>query len=257
VTAGGAPLRPGDAVPEGVARALARREEGLSVELIAGPPPERLAQIVAVRGERSQELFLVGANGEDLVLRYRTRSVGARLDQPSLVVPGAFREARVGERMRIDVRPDGDRFGYCVALLGRESCPVGFSAGSGWTLLLFTEALPVPLRVALDLLWVAFWLVPLGYYSRSWRSGGLSTLAGVLALLVLPGAVGLLPLSGGEAAAALGGWLCGFALRARSGSRSRQDGALVDRDVRPVEDRQRSGGGEELGVPELCGEDRH
>jgi hypothetical protein len=255
-TAGGAPLRPGEAVAEGVARALARREVGLSVDAVAGPPPDRLAQLLAVRGERSEELFLLGATGGDLVIRYRTRSVGARLDQPSLVVPGGLRDARVGEPVRIDLGRDGDGDASCVAVQGRERCGVGFSAGSGWTVLLFTEALPVRLRIALDLLWIAVWLVPVGYYSRRRRSGALSALGAALTLLVLPGVVGLLPLSAGEAAAALGGWLLGFALRPRSASRGGQDDALVDGDVRAIEGGQRSRGAEELGVPELSGKDR-
>ena len=254
-TAGGAPLRPGRAVPAGVAGALARREVRLSMDAIAGPPPDRLAQILSVRDGDSREIFLLGARGEDLVIRYRTRAAGARLDQPGLVVPGALRDARAGERVRIDLWGEGEDDAYCVAVNGKERCDVGFSAGSGWKLLLFTEGMPVRLRIALDLLWIAAWLVPVGYYSRRRLSGGLSTAAAAVALLALPGLVGLLPLSGGEAAAALGGWLVGFALRARSASWGSEEDALVDRDVRAPERGQRSAGGEELGVRELCGKD--
>ena len=251
--AGRASLRPGEPVGEGTARAILRGDAALALDLRVGTPPDGLAQLLAIRGVRSEELVLVGVNGADLVVRFRTRSVDARLDRPGLVLANALQGVAPGSTVRVRFHPAPQGEGYCIDVDGAVRCGLGFTVGSGWRLLLYTEGMPAPLRAGVDLLCVALLLLPLGYFARRPGVAAAAALAAAATLAVLPGPVGLLPLSGGEGAAAVAGWLLGLTLGSPRG-RYRRQSRVVDDHVGAIEDRQRRGGAEELGAPELSGE---
>jgi hypothetical protein len=252
-TLGGESIRPGVPVRAGLARDLVGGTAPLTIDLLVGPAPEGLAQLLAIRGERWEELFLLGASGADLVLRHRSRSVGVGLDQPNLVLPGALDGVRPGTTVRLEIHRERRSPTYCATVDGRGRCGLGYSVGSGWRLLLFTEWLPTRLVGALDLVWIALLLLPIGFHARRRLPGAAAALAAAVILFLLPPLVDILPPSAAEMAAAAVGWLLGFAL----GSAASQWGLGHDRHVRPLEQRQRDlGRREELGAPELRRQDR-
>src|SRR5690606_22123238 len=78
-----------------VARLL-RDGQPLRVTAIAGTPPPSLASIFSIHDDRRREIILIGAEGDDLVLRVRTRAAALRLDHPDLRLPGALADFRPG-----------------------------------------------------------------------------------------------------------------------------------------------------------------
>jgi hypothetical protein len=119
----------------------------LRIQARAGPPPPGVAPLVSVYTGAQEELFLLGADGTDLVLRLPYRAGRLALMRPDLRLRDALDGLDEGSPMTITSRLAG-RAGACLSLEGplggREACGLRPTVGEGWALLLF------PGRVARD-----------------------------------------------------------------------------------------------------------
>ncbi len=166
----------------GVARLL--RDGGpLRITAIAGTPPPSLASIFSIYDDRQREVILVGADGDDLVLRVRTRAAALRLDHPDLRLPGALAGVRPGDTIAITVEGQPGRAGFCVGLDGKVlSCGPRNPVGIGWSLLLYSERFPKAMGFLLSTGWVAALVAPIAFWARRrWESA----LAAVILLAAL------------------------------------------------------------------------
>jgi hypothetical protein len=166
----------------------------VEVEFTAGPGVSALASLFSVYDENQAEIFLVGPDRDDLVLRYRTRAAAFRLDQPDLRFVGGW--PGLAEGARHEVRTwSPSRGEWCVSSPGGERCGLGFTVGAGWGILFYAEWFPVWLRQLLSMGWMAALLAPMAFLlRRRWESlAAVVIVAGTLA--VLPGAVALRPMT--------------------------------------------------------------
>jgi hypothetical protein len=150
-----------------------------------------LASLVNISDDQLRDIVLTGPDRRDLVFRYRTRSTALRLDQPDLRVAGGW-TAGPGDTatLRIWAEQPGR---WCLANAGQPVCGLGFTIGSGWSLLYYVEAFPPWARLALSAGWVAALAFPVGFMVRRRTLGGGSILLVVLGTLWVPGLVRLLP----------------------------------------------------------------
>src|SRR3989441_1992834 len=197
-------------------RALLLAGAPLRVVATAGPEVPALAPLVSVYDEHRREIFLLGPDRHDLVVRYRTRATAWRLDQPDLRISDALTPIRSGDTLTITLWRQAE--GYCVLLNDVRTCRLNFSAGHGWAMLLYPESFPAWLRWLLNAGWLGGLLLPVGYCARSrrglWIGGAL-----LLSLGVMPPLLGLLPASlaqwlGGLTGAAVGARLPALATAA-------------------------------------------
>lgn len=184
----------------------------IHLRISAGPPPSALAAILSIHDDRRREVVLVGADGPDLVLRYRTRSARARFDQPDLHATGILSGIAPGDVL--DVRAWRRGSDHCLQAGTRLHCGLGFTLGSGWALLLYVDSLPGPLKQLAGAVWVALLTIPTGYWSRPDRDFARAALFVATALLVLPLLLGLAPTPALETGGAFSGLAIGWALRA-------------------------------------------
>jgi hypothetical protein len=183
----GVPL-PGGAVgdPERVRRVL---EGGAPVELLfeAGPAPGSLAPILSVHTGDEDEVLLVGASGNDLVLRLPYRAQAARLARPHVRIPGALDGVLPGDTVALAVEAvRGEVVLVVDGWVFREARP---RVDHGWALLYFPRELGAAGRSALSFLWLLILAFPAGFLARDLRpAGGIA-----LGLLLVGGMVHALP----------------------------------------------------------------
>jgi hypothetical protein len=122
-----------------------------------------------------------------------------------------MRGVRAEDPLMVVVKPE--RSGYCIEVNQTATCGIGFTAATGWALLLYSKGLPLWAHGFLNVLWMAGLVLPVGYWARArWECCFAMTLLAV-ALLLLPAVTGLLPTPPGELAAALAGLLGGAGLQ--------------------------------------------
>lgn len=183
----------------------------LRIVALAGARVRALAPTLVIEDEYGNELLLTGPDRDDWVLRVRTRAASLRLDQPDLRLRGALTRVAPGDTLRVEARRDPD--GYCLRVNETQTCRLGFTIGSGWTLLLYPRHFPPWLQRLLGAGWVAVMVVPVGFWARKrWETAvGGALLLGTLALL--PRLVGLLPTPSAQWLGAGVGGLVGYGLR--------------------------------------------
>lgn len=190
------------------ARLMAR--EPVTLSIIAGPPPSRPSSIFSIADKDARRVLLVGAVGDDVILRYRTRAADWRLDQPDLRVPGALAGVVSGERLEVHVRREGGA--YCLRVGAFERCGIDHGVGDGWALLAGATAIPAVGRTILQTAWVFVLVVPVGFWSgprKRWFAAAACVAAG---LVVIPPATDLLAARWHEWAAAVTGIAAGRGL---------------------------------------------
>jgi len=173
-----------------VVRRLLLEGAPLAIDAIAGRGVRGLAPLFVIEDEDGEEVFLVGPDRGDLVLRYRTRAARWRLDQPDIRLRHAFAPVASGDTLHIGVRRT-DR-GYCLSLNQVARCGLGYSVGSGWTLLYYPRHLPVWLLTLLEAGWVAGLAFPLGLWGRRRPETVLAVVVLIAALIALPPPIGLI-----------------------------------------------------------------
>jgi hypothetical protein len=162
----------------------------LEIDAVAGRSVRGLAPLFVIEDEDDEEVFLVGPDRGDLVLRYRTRTARWRLDQPDIRLRHAFADVTSGDTMHIVVRRDPS--GYCLSLNQVARCGLGYSVGSGWTLLYYPRHLPIWVVTGLEIAWVAGIAFPLGLWARRRPETAVAAIVLSAALLLLPPLTGLI-----------------------------------------------------------------
>ncbi|UCG85491.1 MAG: VanZ family protein [Gemmatimonadota bacterium] len=190
---------------------LLRRGSPIRVRTVAGPPTTRLSALFSIADAERNRLVLLGLRGRDLYYRLRMRAESFRLDRPTVIVRDVMASA-VGDTVVIAVWREGS--GYCVAVGGDDECDLGFTPGSGWTLLQFVESAPSWLQQLANAVWMCLLLVPLGYWMRPNVHSLFGGCIVVAALLLVPAATGLLAMPVFEWAGAVAGVGLGLAVRA-------------------------------------------
>ena len=98
-----------------------------------------------------------------------------------------------------------------------ENCELGFTAGSGWTLLQYPESLSLGAKRVLDLVWLFLLLLPLGYWMRPDVRTMSSGVIVIATLLLVPAVTELTVTPLSEWLAAATGLGIGLALRSLVG----------------------------------------
>jgi hypothetical protein len=191
-------------------RALLFGDWTMEAAAVKGRPPRSLAPILNLYDARHREVTMLGATGEDLVYRERSRARAIRLDQPDLRLYGALTAVQVGDTMTLVVRRRGPE--RCLELQGRERCP-GFSPGRAWALMLHPEEVGEGTRRRMDALCMFLLLVPVGFWSRRPRDLAGRGAAAAVGLAVAVALTRLVAPPWIEGVAALLGLAVGYALR--------------------------------------------
>jgi hypothetical protein len=196
--------------PDSVARLLVA--EPFQARFIAGPAPATLAPIVSISDEVQEEVILIGADGHDMVYRFRARANDLRLDHANLRVPRVFENVQPGDT--VDLAVAFNAKGYCIGLGGLKEnveCGRGFTAGQTWSLL-FSPNWPTATYQLLGILWLAIIFLPAGFAVG--RRGLLIGVTGIttLTLLIAPRLLGFSATPVWEIAGALFGLSAGYAL---------------------------------------------
>ena len=212
-------------------RAALRNGAPVGAIVIPAGPTRGIAPIVRIADERQREIVQLGQDHSDLVFTHRTGAAVLRLRQPIFVMREVFPAIGDGARIRysdtLDIRA---RYGRSVVEMWADSGDVARQheiavyPALGWILFFpsrwYVEGTSAELAVSL--VWLAGWLIPLGYWlffvvrSRQGRPPGERTpafyaLAILLALGLVgaPFAFGMSPASLAECVAVAVGLLVG------------------------------------------------
>ncbi len=215
----GVPILEGALPNSDTVRALLRAGTALELRVVVGPRVSRLAPLLSINDDAQREILLLGADRDDLVLRWRMRAAAWRLDQPEVRVAGAFAGRRNGDTIALAVHRSRD--GYCIAVEGgARTCGLNFGPGRGWSLLRHAAGGGRGWAQLADATWLAALFAPLGWCACS-RRGVWGGAALLLALGVAPPLARLLPAGVAEWAGGAAGLLLGTAGRARCRPRAR------------------------------------
>jgi len=199
------------------ARAALGAGEALRVRAISAGPAAGFEAIFLVSDARDREVMLLALDGEDLVYRYRSRARALGLEPAVLRAHAAWRGAGSETPVTLGIWRAGASL--CLARDANVSCGHGFSAGSGWTLVLPVLEFPPGLATSLDALWLAGLALPLGLWYRAGAASRLVLALAAAPLVVLPASGLLLPTPFAQWLAAAAGWLAGRLLRSGGGGR--------------------------------------
>ncbi len=78
----------------------------------------------------------------------------------------------------------GER-GYCIRINGSATCDLGFTAGTGWAMLLYPESAPQWFKTLLNIGWLAGLWLPAGFWGASRWGAAIVTTASVATLGVV------------------------------------------------------------------------
>lgn len=174
-SAGGHSITPGE-LPnsEQVRGALADRQ-AIELRIEAGASPDGLAPVLSVFDDDEREVLLIGAIGDDLIVRGWTWGSAVRLDQPDVRLRGALAGSQPGDTLLIEVRRDLDA--YCIRAGTRTGCRLAPSLGDGWSFLRNLEGAPAGFRTGVSAAWAFLLGLTLGLASPSRRRALTSGLA--------------------------------------------------------------------------------
>jgi hypothetical protein len=158
-------------LPSGLAGRIRGGLVHLEIEMLVGGPLPAWSAIFKLLGP-SGRIISVEAGGRDLIVQLPARAQAWRLRPPALQLSGVLQEP-AGTRLRLTA---GERADTLWAVGASESIRVRaqqiLRPSLGWSLL-------VPFRYAygrevpwLTGLWIAGWMVPIGYWTRRARVGG-------------------------------------------------------------------------------------
>jgi hypothetical protein len=181
----------------------------LEARVVVGPEPRTLAPIVSISDQVQEEVILIGAEGSDLVYRFRARANDILLDHANLRAPNAFRGVKPGDT--VDLAVSFKRKGYCIGLNENVSCGRGFTVGQTWSLLV-SPNLSTTLHQLISFFWLILVFVPAGFVAstRSLLIGSIAITT--VFLLAGPLLIGFAMTPVVELAAAFLGLLIGHAL---------------------------------------------
>ncbi len=174
-----------------VRTALRQDHWALTVNATTGEPTSDLSSVFSIFDGEQREMLVVGQQGIDLFVRYRTHAATVGLRSPLIVLPGAF-ALPPGEPIRISLSFDRGLISLRTTASGKTlSQAVPVTPSRGWSLLMPFEA---PIRSRADL-WSGLWLAALLFPTGYWMGRGIGTFEAVAfgGLLLFLG-IGLTPL---------------------------------------------------------------
>ncbi|HWZ27437.1 MAG TPA: VanZ family protein, partial [Gemmatimonadales bacterium] len=188
-TLGTTPLPSRQVDNQELVRALLGKGAPLDIAAVAGPAPSGLAPLFSIYDDAEREILMIAPRRNDLVIRFWTRSLGWRLDRPYTTLAGALSGVRPGDTLQVRWwRQDGRS---CVMVNSRRDCNLGFTAGAGWSVLIYPESFGWWVHALLNAMWVGGILLPVGFFATSRNSLLAAGVAVALGLVMVPGAVGL------------------------------------------------------------------
>jgi hypothetical protein len=153
----------------------------LTVRAVAAAPMPTPAPLVTLHDATRNEILLLAAEGDDIVVRLRSRAAAVGLDDPAIRAAGLLRGIRPGDALTVTVWRVRGR--YCIAVNEHPACGFGFTIGMGWALLAYSQVPAGWLHATLNCLWVAVLVFPYGFWLRyRWESllGAFILIASVL-----------------------------------------------------------------------------
>lgn len=208
-------------------RTLLRNGSPIQVRAVAAKTTSRLSSIFSIADDEENMIVLIGPMRDRLLYIFRIRGESFRLDRPALSISGVM-DVTPGDTIEISAsRSEG---GHCLAVNRETHCGLGFTAGSGWTLLWFSESLPSGLQSGLNVVWLCLLLSPFGLWLRPNLASVFGVATIIAAFLWAPSWTDMLttPLSewvGGAAGVVAGLYLGLMARRVLSGSGERGAGS--------------------------------
>ncbi len=180
-----------------------------TVDLIAGPRPDRIAPIVSIYDGRGKEMMLLGAYGDDLVYRQRLRAATRRFDAADLRISDVFASVRPGDTVQLEYRADAAS--QCARVAGYERCTRGYTVGDTWSLLMFPDSWGPTMQAAMATAWLSGLFGLVGFLAVAPRVLATAAAATAFVLVAGPPLLGFAITPLFQLAAALGGLGCGFA----------------------------------------------
>jgi VanZ like family len=186
--------------------------EPLSVTALAGPRVPTLAPLIVLEDDHVNQIYLVGPDRDDLVVRYQTRAATWGLDQPDIRLRGVLAGSTAGDTLRIGVQRR--RAEWCLSLNQRERCGLGFSVGDAWAMVMFPRHWPPWSHTLLGTMWVGGLALPIGLWTRRRIASVVAVALLSAALALVPPLVALLGTPAVQWCGAVLGWGAGLALQA-------------------------------------------
>lgn len=215
VSIGGRRLVPGPVGPDDPLLIGLREGTELSVRLVAGPLPDAIVPLVLLSyggGNGSETLFL-GVDGQDLIVRYRTRGMTIRLDRP---FDRWRRGASWTEGDTVTILLHAVGGGIEVALSGAtppvRPARLAVPSARGWGFLMYNKRLARAPGGRFDFVWVLVFALPLGFWGPL-RHALLAAGVWGVALMGAPAVAPLIAASPQGVAGALAGVLLGALAR--------------------------------------------
>lgn len=196
--------------PEALLRAL-HGDFRLELEAVAGPPPEGLAPLLTLRVGNRAEVMLVGAWERDLAFRQRRLADELGFERRTRRLVGALADVAPGLPFQIVLA----RRGASLSARVDEGPPrsAGATLGEGWTLLVWDMLLPGAAHPWASSGWIGALVLPIGFWGRRDRAGGLAVALPLGALATLPAVLPVLPSPPEQYLGALAGLAAGLGLR--------------------------------------------
>ncbi len=182
-----------------------------STTAIAGPPVPALGAMLVIENDSGGQLYLVGPDRDDLVLRYQTRAATWGLDQPDIRLRGAFAAVARGDTIRIDLRRHGNA--WCLSLNLVQRCGLGYTVGAAWAMVLFPRHWAPWSYTLLGAMWVGGLALPIGLWARPRIESAVAVALFAGAVAVVPSLVGLAATPASEWCGAALGYAAGLALQ--------------------------------------------
>ena len=197
----------------------------LTVEAIA---PERMpgreSPLAVVFDAHGTLAVVLAVEGRDLELSYHTPAAKLTLEQPELRWRGALTPIAPGDTFTASAGHDES---ICMAVNREYRCGLGYTIGDGWKLIFDPEEFPEWALVLLNSLWVAGWMIGVGWWAgRSSGDAGRRWAARVavgivlVGLVIVPWITGLKGTSFWEWIGALGGIELGLVFGSRGQSQT-------------------------------------
>ncbi len=188
-------------------------QEGETIRLhgIAGSAMAEEAALLSIQNRRHVKILRLAAHADNLVLRYFTVAAALGFPSPEIRFHGALQAIK--SKSPLDIEVSGIAGERSLAVNGTEYRGFGFSLGMGWTVLVYSQYLPLWLRETLNLVWISAWAFLTGFWAQSRVSllGTIVILGG--SILILPTIGILVPTPAGQWIAAGFGFLLGSGIR--------------------------------------------
>jgi hypothetical protein len=200
--------------------------EGRAIRVYAeaGHPVPRLSALFDVVDERQREIVLLGLDGGDFVVRFRTLATALGLEGPEVRLSNAVRELQPGEPL--EATAWRDRHNACARVGLSQGCAPGFTIGAGWSLVVPAQGLLPRVTQTLNGVWLAAVAFPVGFISyRGWWALS-ATMTMLLGVLIIPSVTPAAAVSPTEIAGVVVGLASGWIVRPWI-ARRRDRGAVV------------------------------